>query len=134
MYLSSWILADYLGWDSNHSLLESVNEFKEQMTDALTEAKAVLAKSKDNMAKYYDQRQTPAPDYQPRDRVYLDTSEIHMTRPSQKLSHKRLGPFTIVRKVENGAYRLHLLPSMSRLHPVFNIIKLTPAPEDPIQG
>ena len=23
---------------------------------------------------------------------------------------------------------------MSRLHPIFNIVKLTPAPEDPVQG
>ena len=86
------------------------------------------------MAKYYDQRQTPAPDYQPGDRVYLDASDIQTTRPSQKLSHKRLGPFTIIRKVGNGVYRLRLPPSMSRLHPVFNVVKLTPAPEDPIQG
>ena len=86
------------------SRLESVNEFKEQMTDALTEAKAALSKSKDDMAKYYDRRWTPTPDYHPGDRVYLDASDIHTTRPSQKLSHKRLGPFTIVRKVGNGAY------------------------------
>ena len=74
------------------------------MEDALTEAKAALATSKDEMAKYYDQRRTPAPVYQPRDKVYLDASDIQTTRPSQKLSHKRLGPFTIVRKVRNGMY------------------------------
>ena len=61
-------------------------------------------KSKDEMAKYYNWRRTPAPDYQPGDKVYLDASDIHMTRPSQKLSHKRLGPFSIVRKVGNRAY------------------------------
>ena len=116
------------------SRLETVNEFKERMTDTLTEAKAALSKSKDDMAKYYDRRRTPAPDYQSGDRVYLDASDIHTTRPSQKLSHKRLGLFTIVKKVGNGAYRLRLPPSMSRLHPVFNVVKLTPAPEDPIQG
>ena len=104
------------------------------MTDALTEAKAALLKLKDEMAKYYDRRWTPAPDYQPGDKVYLDASDIHMTRPSQKLSHKRLGPFSIVRKVGNGAYRLRLLFSMSRVHPVFNVVKLTQAPEDPIPG
>ena len=98
------------------------------------EAKVALVQSKDEMAKYYDQRRTPTPDYQPGDKVYLHASDIQTTRPSQKLSHKRLGPFTIVRKVGNGAYWLHLLPSMSRLHPVFNIVKLTLAPEDPIQG
>ena len=100
------------------------------MEDALTEAKAALAKSKDKMAKYYDHRRTPAPVYQPRDKVYLDTSNIQMTRPSQKLTHKRLRLFTIVRKVGNGAYQLRLPLSMSRLHPVFNIVKLTPVPED----
>ena len=104
------------------------------MEDALTEAKAALAKSKDEMSKYYDHRQTPTPVYQPGDKVYLDASDIQTTRPSQKLTHKRLGPFTIVRKVGNSTYQLHLPPSMSRLHPVFNIVKLTLAPEDPIQG
>ena len=86
------------------------------------------------MAKYYDRRRTPAPEYQPGDKVYLDASDIHTTRPSRKLSHQRLGPFPVVKKVRNGTYRLWLPPSMSRLHPVFNVIKLTLAPEDPIPG
>ena len=98
------------------------------------EAKAALAKSKDEMSKYYDHRRTPAPVYQPRDKVYLDASDIQTTRPSQKLAHKRLRPFTIIRKVGNGAYQLCLPPFMSRLHPVFNVVKLTLAPEDPILG
>ena len=34
----------------------------------------------------------------------------------------------------SNTYCLHLPPSMSRLHPVFNIVKLTPAPDDPIPG
>ena len=116
------------------SRLESINKFKEQMVDALMEAKAALLKSKDEMAKYYNRRWTPTPDYQPGDKVYLDASDIHTTRPSQKLSHRRLGPFSIVRKVGNRAYRLRLLPSMSRIHPVFNVVKLTQALEDPIPG
>ena len=104
------------------------------MEDALEEAKAALAKSKDDMAKYYDQKRTPALDYQPRDKVYLNASDIHTTRPSRKLLHRRLGPFPIVRKVGNSAYCLQLPPSMSRLHPVFNVVKLTLAPEDPVHG
>ena len=47
------------------SHLESINEFKECMEGALEEAKATLAKSKDDMTKYYDQRQTPTPNYKP---------------------------------------------------------------------
>ena len=32
------------------------------------------------------------------------------------------------------AYRLKLLHWMKQLHPVFNVVKLTPAPNDPITG
>ena len=120
--------------DQQWSHMESVNEFKERMEDTLKEAKAALVKSKDNMAKYYDRKRTPAPDYQPGDKVYLDASNIHTSRPSRKLSHRRLGPFPIIGKVGSNAYCLQLPPSMSRLHPVFNVVKLTSAPEDPIHG
>ena len=120
--------------DQQQSHIESVNRFKERMEDALKEAKVALVKSKDYMAKYYDQRRTPSPDYQPRDRVYLDASDIHTTWPSQKLSHRRLGPFPIIRKVGNSTYCLCLPPSMSQLHPVFNVVKLTLAPYDPVVG
>ena len=104
------------------------------MEDALEEAKAALTKSKDNMARYYNQKQTPSPDYKPGDKVYLDASDIQTSRPSRKLSHRRLGPFPVVKKVGNGGYQLWLPPSMSRLHPVFNVVKLTTAPLDPMEG
>ena len=37
-------------------IYNTVNKFKEQMKDTLDEAKAALAKSKDEMAKYYNQK------------------------------------------------------------------------------
>ena len=116
------------------SHLELVNEFKGCMEGALEEAKAALAKSKDDMTRYYNWGQTPTPNYKPGDKVYLDASDMQTNRPSRKLSHCRLGPFSIVKKVGNGAYQLQLPPLMSRLHPVFNIVKLTPAPVNPIKG
>ena len=104
------------------------------MKNTLEEAKAALVKSKDDMARYYNQRRTPAPDYRPGDKVYLDASDISTTRPSRKLSHRRLGPFTVKWKVGNRAYWLHLPLSMKQIHPVFNVVKLTLAPDDPIPG
>ncbi|GLB35706.1 putative retrotransposable element tf2 155 kda protein type 1-like [Lyophyllum shimeji] len=74
---------------------ETANEFFERMKLAQEEAKAALAKAKDDMARYYDQRRIPAPEYKPGDRVYLDASDIQTTRPSKKLSHRYLGPYTI---------------------------------------
>ena len=57
------------------------------MRSTLEEAKSALAKSKDNMARYYDQRRVPALEYQPEDKVYLDASDVSTTQPSRKLSH-----------------------------------------------
>ena len=108
--------------DQHRSHIESVNEFKTRMEDALNEAKAALVKSKDDMAKYYDWRRTPALEYQPGDKVYLDASDIHTTRPSRKLSHRRLGPFPVVKKVRNSMYRLRL-PVRDRLTQLKGVTK-----------
>jgi len=116
------------------SKVEAVNEFTDHMKDMLEEAKAALAKVKDDMTRYYNQWRTPALTYAPGNRVYLDASNVHMTWPSRKLSHCCLGPFLVERQVRMNAYRLILLPSMKRLHPVFNIVKLTSALPNPIAG
>ena len=104
------------------------------MVDSLVEAKSALVKAKDNMARYYNQRHTPAPTFSPGDHVFLDASDIAITCPSRKLYHHNLGPFTVVRCVGSNAYRLNLPHSMSRLHPVFNVVKLTSASPDSIPG
>src|SRR6266568_8831209 len=116
------------------SKVEAVNEFMDRMKSALEEAKSALSKAKDDMARYYNRRRIPAPMFAPGDDVYLDASDIQTTRPSKKLSHLRLGPFPVERRVGTNAYRLTLPPSMKRLHLVFNVVKLTPAPNDPIPG
>ncbi|KAG5727346.1 hypothetical protein E4T56_gene12130 [Termitomyces sp. T112] len=45
-----------------------------------------------------------APVYKPGDHVYLDSSDIKTTRPSQKLLHCHLGPFMVEKKVGPLAY------------------------------
>jgi hypothetical protein len=114
--------------------MEAVNEFTDRMKMALEEAKAALNKAKDDMARYYNQRRLPTPTYKPGDKVYLDASDISTTRPSRKLSHCQLGPYPVERQVSRNAYRLRLPDPMLCLHPVFNVIKLTPAPIDLIVG
>ena len=114
------------------SNIESVNEFTDRMKSAVEEAKAALTKAKDDMARYYNQRRTPAPVFQPGDKVFIEADDIQTTRPSRKLSHQRLGPYPVERQVNSNAYRIRLPRSMQRLHPVFNVVKLTPAPPDPI--
>ena len=109
------------------SSLEMVNEFTKRMESTTEEAKSAICKAQKDMTRYYNQRRSPAPIFKPGDQVYLDASDIRMTRPSLKLSYRRLGPFEIERQVGPLAYRL-------KLHPVFNVVKLSAAPDDPIPG
>jgi len=126
----------HMGFEPSQALsgLETVNEFTERMKSATKEVKSAIHKAQEDMTQYYNQKRTPAPVYKLGDRVYLDASDIKMTCPSLKLSHRRLGPFEIERQVGPLAYRLKLPHRMRQLHPVFNIVKLSAAPEDPILG
>jgi len=104
------------------------------MKDTLEEAKSALAKAKDDMARYYNRHRSPALSFSPGDMVSLDSKDIQTTCPSKKLSHRRLGPYPIERCVRKYAYHLVLPPPMRHLHPVFDVVKLSPAPDNPITG
>jgi len=71
----------------NYSDLETVNEFTKRMRMAIEEAKSAIRKAQDDMKRYYDYRRTPALVFKPGDKVFLDTSDICITCPLQKLSH-----------------------------------------------
>jgi len=116
------------------SSLETVNKFTKRMESATEEAKSVIRKAQEDITRYYNRRRSPAPVFKPGDQVYLDASDIRTTRPSPKLSHRRLGPFEIEHQVGPSAYRLKLPHGLRQLHPVFNVVKLSAAPDDPIPG
>jgi len=118
----------------NPSGLETVNEFTIRMKSTTEKAKSAIHKAQEDMAWYYNQRRSLVPIFKPRDWVYLDTSDIKMTRPSPKLSHCRLGPFEVEYQVGPSAYHLKLPYGMRQLHPVFNMVKLSATLEDPIPG
>ena len=65
---------------------------------------------------------------------HSNVTNIRTTRPLKKLSHRRLGPFPVERHIGTHTYRLTLPASMKLLHLVFNVVKLTAAPSDPIPG
>jgi hypothetical protein len=111
------------------SHVESVNEFKDRMAWGLEEAKV-----KDEYALYYNRRRIPAPKLKPGDLVWINSSDIQTTHPSQKLGHRNLGLYPVERRIGLGAYCIKLPPSLWHLHLVFLIVKLLPAADDPIPG
>jgi len=118
----------------NPSDLETVNKFTERMRMAIEEAKSAICKAQDDMKRYYNCRRTPAPVFNPGNKIFLDTSDIRTTHPSQKLSYRRLGPFVVERWIGPMVYCLKLPHWMKQLYPVFNVVKLTLAPDDLITG
>ena len=69
------------------SPIVTVNNFVERMKIGTNEAKAVLAKAKDEYEMYYNHHCSPAPEFEPGDMVWLNSTDIATTWPSPKLSH-----------------------------------------------
>jgi hypothetical protein len=114
--------------------VETVNEFVDCMKGMVKEARAALTKTKEDMARYYNQQRMLAPMYSPGDKVFLDASNIKTTCPSPKPLHHYIGPFPVVRTVRSHTYHLKLPTSMNHIHLTFHVVKLLPAPQDPIPG
>ncbi|KAE8185404.1 hypothetical protein A4X06_0g3818 [Tilletia controversa] len=107
-------------------LVPAAEQLAEHLERTWHEVRAQLRWAKDQMASYYNQHRTPAPQYKTGDRVWLLRRNIPTTRPSDKLDHRRLGPFEISEQIGSSAYRLTLPPQLSSLHPVFPVVLLEP--------
>jgi len=92
----------------NPSDLETVNEFTERIRTAIEEVKSMICKTQNDMKRYYDRRRILAPVFKPSNKVFLDASDIRTMCSSQKLSHRRLGPFVVERQIRPIVYCLRL--------------------------
>jgi len=104
----------------------------EWMKAAVEEAKATIRKAQENIMWYYNQRRSLAPAFYSGDQVFLDTTNIKTIHPSPKLLHCHLEPFIVEHQVGPFAYCLKLPHAIKKLHPMFNVVKLSTTLEDPI--
>ncbi len=77
------------------------------------------------MKTQYDKRKHPTRNLQVGECVWLDSTNLNLPRPKNKLDDKRVGPFEIVEKTGASAYKLKLPPHW-KIHPRFNKKLLTP--------
>ena len=66
-------------------------------------------------------------------KVWLIRKNVKTNRPSEKLDHRRLGPFQITEVINPVAYRLKLSPEM-KIHDVFHVSLLENYSESSIPG
>jgi hypothetical protein len=82
---------------------------------------------------YYNKSKLERSRFQKEDLIYLLRRNIKITRPSNKLDHKKFGPFKIKRNIKDISYELYL-PLTIRIYPVFYISLLESAdPDTPIE-
>ena len=81
------------------------------------------------MTEYANKKRITGPSLKKGDKIYLLRKNIKTKRPSNKLDFKKLGPFEILERIGDVNFKLRL-PKTSRLHPVFHISLLEPAPSD----
>jgi hypothetical protein len=84
-------------------------------------------------AQHFDTKAMPQPDFQIGDKVWLSSTNLRTSRPARKLDYKRVGPFTIMEKVNSRSYRLDL-PKTMKVHPVFHVSLLERFHPDSIPG
>ena len=77
------------------------------------------------MKKYYDKSRKRR-EYKEGELVILSTRNIRVRRPSAKLSEKFVGPFKVLERLGENAYRLNLPVKYGRLHPTFHVSLLEP--------
>ncbi|TWW73500.1 hypothetical protein D4764_15G0008940 [Takifugu flavidus] len=75
-----------------------------------------------------NQHRTPAPSYQPGQKVWLSTKDLPLQVESRKLAPRFVGPFEVDRMVNPAAARLKLPPAL-RIHPTFLVSKVKPVAE-----
>lgn len=101
----------------------AVQAWHGKMQDTLKAAKSALREAKQHQKQYKDLRRKDVC-YDVGTFVLLNTRNIRLKGPSdgaRKLMPKFIGPFRIIQKVGNVAYKLELPESMKRIHNVFHV-------------
>ncbi|KAK3512015.1 hypothetical protein QTP70_027614 [Hemibagrus guttatus] len=102
--MTDWIRRSERVWDSTHVRLQRAVRSQEIQAN---------------------RRRRPHPPYQPGQRVWLSTRDLKLRLPSRKLSPRYVGPFKILRQINEVTYQLEL-PANYRVSPSFHVSLLKP--------
>jgi hypothetical protein len=128
-YLCYGYNPDFTVGDSSEKTVPQADELADFLKQNLEEAKAALTIAQDKQSYYYNLKRRNATKLEVGDKVFLDSRNIRISRPSHKLEHKRLGPYKVMEQVGKNSYRLEL-PKTMKVHLVFHASLLHKKPQD----
>ena len=116
------------------SKFPSVVERLEGLKEARRDAEAALRLAKDRMKeRFAASHPKPAPEFAVGDKVWISAQNIAIHQQTPKLGVRQLGPYTVLERIGDMAYRLDL-PSALKLHPVFHVDRLSPYQGNEVNG
>lgn len=119
-------------WDISGAS-EAVIEKVEDMRALHEMCKENIRIANEDYAKYYDRRREVAPSFEVDDLVLVSLENMKTQRPSKKLEVKRSGPYRILEKIGDSAYRVEL-PTSVKYHNVFHVSLLQKFNEPTLKG
>jgi hypothetical protein len=117
--------ADYAGPHLPHESTTG-QQYGVDLSNLHSTLKDNMKLAQEHQAEYANRKRLPAPSFNKGDKVWLKATNIRSLRPTKKLDAKYFGPFTILDKVSDLAYRLSLPHTMQGIHNVFHINLLEP--------
>ncbi|KAL0154822.1 hypothetical protein M9458_049085 [Cirrhinus mrigala] len=121
-------------WSGEPSSVPAVDDWIKRSERVWDSAHVRLQRAVRNQEIQANRRRLPHPPYQPGQRVWLSTRDIKLRLPSRKLSPRYVGPFKILKRVNEVTYQLELPPNY-RISPSFHVslLKLVHPEADPGQ-
>jgi transposase InsO family protein len=111
------------------SNVPSANELAENLEQTRKLAIECLRQAQQYQKRFADEKRTEI-EFNVDDEVLVNTAflnpEVYRNSPSKKLLPRFVGPYRIIEKISDVAYKLELDTNMSRIHPVFHISALRP--------
>lgn len=105
---------------SDDTPIPSLDERLNTIKRAHRMAQNSIRKANERFAYWANKHRQKDPNFRVGDQVWLLRRHIKTTRPSSKLDAKKLGPYRVIERIGQNAYRLDL-PDTMRIHNVFNV-------------
>uniref|UniRef100_A0A673W8Q5 Gypsy retrotransposon integrase-like protein 1 n=1 Tax=Salmo trutta TaxID=8032 RepID=A0A673W8Q5_SALTR len=119
-------------WHRSQTEAPAVEDWVQHSKETWRAVQDSLKEASGRQKRSADRHRSEAPVFVPGDRVWLSTRNLPLRVPCRKLGPQCVGPFKVLRRINEVCYRLQL-PSYYRINPSFHVSLLRPVVAGPLQ-